>query len=821
MTPGNVKRSTIRAGEMSSQKRQKKSQQNYGDAVLHMQEVWDRSALDDVIRRHEHFTPGQMSLLEDIQRGLNQDGVLEVEYQPSRWSLDAQFGGGRLYGRGAQCVLGWVRRLCMHKIYVDFDISNCHPELFVQLCAQKGINTPRWLDYCQNREARLEEVGSSRKEAKRKLLLPLFGCKDLSGYLGKLAKERDDALNALWVDPEFCRLRDCVLGTPIYDEETGQQKEPKNTFLSYILQDKERAIISEACKYLASQEARVDVNCFDGLMVRKSTLKKTSVEMLLKGMSEHCRQTTGYQIRFEEKSLVPREEDLIRLRHPFNDHRQVNPDNFDRIYNRLRVLPQRLVDEGVPLDGVRSRFEELAVVELNNCFAYVRGTRGEVFERTMTSAGEICFVGRSAKDTREMYANKTVMVPVPSTKKKDEECQLEAIQVVRTWLESRKRLEYRDLVFNPRPYDTDGAAVPFEMNLFTGLAFVPNTERYTEEEMAELRDGPLKPFCDHILDIIASGDPEVYDYVMHFVRATLITPWRKLRTCIVLRGDEGLGKGTVLSVLESCLGSKYVSKPSDLDAAIGGFNAAELEGKLLMFLDEAVFGGCKKSTGRLKKLITETYVQSEQKYRERRVIENCMSVMMASNEEHVVQAGKNSRRWVVLECSNKHAGSTNEESKAYFAEVRSTDCQLLVNYLNSLRGAHEWDEGAIPSTLGTTGQRKQSLRPAQQFMLDFLTDPTIIAGARYGCITEEEEPLMGEYGRNALYNTFLQHTKADKYSMGQADFIRAVKINLGATMPSNQRMLHGQRTRLIKLPSLASAREAFKAATGMDHHVFE
>jgi len=791
--------------------------------VLQLEERWDREALDNVLRRHELFTPSQISLLEGIQRGLGPEGELKVEYRLSSWSVESGFGGGRRYGRGAQRVPSWVRRVCTHKYYVDLDISNCHPEVFVQLCLRKGIDVKHWQYYCKHREECLLRVDRIRKAAKKKLLLPLFGCENLKGYLGALSDERNRALEILWVDPEFSGLRDSVMTTPAFDED-GNKKNPKDTFLSYVLSDIEWMVVSEACKYLASQRAQVDVNCFDGVMVRRESLKKKPIQDLLAGMNKHCKEKTGFVIKFEEKSLKPRAEDLLLLRHCFNDHRQVNETNFDRIYNRLRALPQQLIDEDeVAVEDVRREFTRLAVVELNKCFAYVRGSRGEVYERMTSKDGEIRYVGRSEKCTRDMFSNKVVIVPVPV--KNDSEPRMVPVKILDMWFDSDRRLEFRDLVFNPRPYDTEDAATPFEMNLFTGLAFVPNRKRYTKDDMAKLRDGPLKPFCDHMLDIIASGDTNLYDYVMHFVRATLITPWRKLRTCIVFRGDEGLGKGTVLSVLESCLGSKYVSKPSDLDAAISGFNAAELEGKLLMFLDEAVFGGCKKSTGKLKKLITENYLQSEQKYCERRTIENCMSVMMASNEDHVVQAGKNSRRWVVLECSNRLAGSATTESQAYFAKVRATDCQLLVNYLNSLPGADVWDECAIPSTAGTTVQRKQSLRPVQKFLLDFLTDPSIIADARYrsGFVTEENDEaiIMGEYGRNALYNIFLRHTQADKYRPPQAEFIQAIKKDLDATTPSHQRTLHGERTRLIELPSLTSAREAFKAATGMDHHVFE
>lgn len=694
-----------------------------------MYEQWDVNMLDHILRRKEHLDPTHVSLLEHVQRELSPSGLLKVDYSFGKWSQLSGYCGGRIMGKGAQRAPGWVRRLCTHKYYKDLDISNCHPELFIQNCTKRGIPVPLWQDYCDHREVRLYEVNpDNRKEAKRHLLFPLFGCENLNGYLGKLAQERNDALNTLWDDPEYSVLRDCILKFPNADP----KKEPKNTFLSFILCDIERIIIHSVSEFLTkSCNVRVEVNCFDGIMVRAEDVG-SDVGVLLEKMNRHCKEITGYSVRFEEKSLEPRPEDLLKLRHCFNDHRQPNHHNIDRIFNRLRYYAKELEqdDSEIKLENVRSTFTKRAIQEMNNCFAYVKGTRGEVFERSISTKNEIVYTARSEGDTKSIYANKSVWIPVPG--KKEGTKSKVNIKLIDLWLQSDARLEYDNLVFNPRPYDDARAAAPNEMNLFTGLAFVPTTT-FDANTIKEMRDGPLKPFCDHMLDILCDGDEECYNYVMQWFAATIVTPWRKLRTCVIFRGEEGLGKGTIMAILERCLGEKYVSKPSDLDAVLSGFNADAVEGKLFIFLDEAVYGGCKKSTGKLKKLITEDYFNSEQKFKVRRTVENCASICMASNEDHVVQAGRNSRRWLALDCSNKFAGSATTESSEYFRRVRNTtNPQCLVNYLHSIMDT-QWDENMVPVTKGTCNQRKESLRPAQKFMLDFLGDPAIIRPSNRRC----------------------------------------------------------------------------------------
>ena len=87
-----------------------------------------------------------------------------------------------------------------------------------------------------------------------------------------------------------------------------------------------------------------------------------------------------------------------------------------------------------------------------------------------------------------------------------------------------------------------------------------------------------------------------------------------------------------------------------LEEALEGFNASYVDTCLFMFLDEAFFGGSKKINGGLKKLITEPYVASREKFQENRSIDNKFNIMMSSNEDHVLQSKKNSRRGVVASC---------------------------------------------------------------------------------------------------------------------------------------------------------------------------
>jgi len=290
-----------------------------------------------------------------------------------------------------------------------------------------------------------------------------------------------------------------------------------------------------------------------------------------------------------------------------------------------------------------------------------------------------------------------------------------------------------------------------------------------------------------------------------------------------MQAEEGSGKGTLVEIIKQCIGDQYVTAPPTLEEALDGFNACYVDTCLLMFLDEAFFGGSKKINGGLKKLITEKYVASREKFRENRSIRNQFNILMASNEEHVVQSQKSGRRHVVLECSNQYSGSCNTpEQFEYFRKIRGTDTQVLVKSFNSLN-MDGWDADNIPSTVGTSKQKEHGLTPVLSFVLDVLNDTNIIESALAipfdNQYTSEprKDPLQGLYSRTRLYEAF-RDRKRGSYADTQSKFIREfIKITGAANCGDKKVGIE----RVVQLPDLSIARAAFKKETGIIHDVFE
>ena len=95
----------------------------------------------------------------------------------------------------------------------------------------------------------------------------------------------------------------------------------------------------------------------------------------------------------------------------------------------------------------------------------------------------------------------------------------------------------------------------------------------------------------------------------------------------------------------------------------GQFNA-HMASCLLLQADEAIWAGDKAVEGRLKGLITAPMQQIEAKGIDPIRLDNFVRLIMTSNEDWVVPAGKDERRFAVLDVDPRCA-----QNHEYFAEM--------------------------------------------------------------------------------------------------------------------------------------------------------
>lgn len=294
-------------------------------------------------------------------------------------------------------------------------------------------------------------------------------------------------------------------------------------------------------------------------------------------------------------------------------------------------------------------------------------------------------------DFKNYYANCRVMI-------ENEKGESRSVSVAKLWLESPKRRQYRGIVFSPC------GDVPEHYNLFRGLAVTP-------------RQGDWSRLRDHIAENICGGDETHYTWLMSWFAHLVQQPGGgKPGTSIVLRGVQGVGKGCLMAAFGPILGNHYVHVTSQSQIA-GRFNQ-HLKDALLLFADECFWAGDKAAESILKGMITNDYTMVEPKGKDPFPVMSHLRVVIASNEDWVVPAGIEERRFFVLD-----VGEKGKQDTAYFGKIfaemagggREAFLYELMNW--------DWNQVDLrtaPRTSGLLDQILSSMGSVEKFWFECL-----------------------------------------------------------------------------------------------------
>jgi hypothetical protein len=120
----------------------------------------------------------------------------------------------------------------------------------------------------------------------------------------------------------------------------------------------------------------------------------------------------------------------------------------------------------------------------------------------------------------------------------------------------------------------------------------------------------------------------------------------------------------------------------------------------------------------LKRLVTEPDLFIEAKGRDGVSVTNMLHIVMASNEDWIVPAGEDERRYAVFGVSDAHI---QDEAwfKPIYAEMEAGgEAAMLYDLLRLDLG--DWHPRRIPKTLGLLEQQSQSLRPEDSWWVELL-----------------------------------------------------------------------------------------------------
>ena len=168
----------------------------------------------------------------------------------------------------------------------------------------------------------------------------------------------------------------------------------------------------------------------------------------------------------------------------------------------------------------------------------------------------------------------------------------------------------------------------------------------------------IKLYLNHVKEVIANGNEELYDYILNWFSYIIQKPGDKPCTCFVLKGKPGCGKTIFTDVLCQLI-RKYANKNvNNIETVVGKFNTAIENMKLLVCNElQNVDTNRLLNADALKTVITEYQLDVNQKNEPVRTVENLASLIIVSNNDTPIKIERNDRRYFVSEASGKYIGN--------------------------------------------------------------------------------------------------------------------------------------------------------------------
>ena len=236
------------------------------------------------------------------------------------------------------------------------------------------------------------------------------------------------------------------------------------------------------------------------------------------------------------------------------------------------------------------------------------------------------------------------------------------------WCEWIDRKEVRAIGFDPRDNSNKDL-----FNLWNGFNVSKEVaDQYDEEE--------AKPVLDVIKDIWCKGDEDAYNYVLDYFSHIIQKPHIKTGVLLALKSKQGGMKGIILDKLAKIIGDAHYAQNSNANFLFGDFNG-QLEGKILVNLDEAFWGGDKKLEGIVKNKITETRQTINKKNKENYMIDDYANYIITTNNDWFAGTTEDDRRHYCLELDNRMAGRMTPEKLAYIQPVLDAPCEAFAKIL--------------------------------------------------------------------------------------------------------------------------------------------
>jgi hypothetical protein len=370
------------------------------------------------------------------------------------------------------------------------------------------------------------------------------------------------------------------------------------------------------------------------------------------------------------------------------------------------------------------------------------------------------------------------------------------VQASSWWLSHPERREYKSVDFVPTPEEQDGV-----FNMWKGFAVKPK---------GGLEDIPL--FHELIDEVICSGNEQWALYLWGWLAHMVQFPKEKPGVAVVLRSDaQGVGKSRFAEYVGSLI-RRHFRTVTHGRHIHGNFNS-HLKDTLLLFGDEAVWGGAKSAESVLKQLITEPSMLIEMKGKDAFEVRSYLRLMLATNSEWAAPVGLTDRRYFVLNVANSRKNDHDFFKNLKYEQTHGGSEALLQALMDF--DLSDFEVRSIPETSARLEQKLLSMDILQKWWLDVLSDEDFKVG---GMILDFDD--INRVARLDLLNSFNEYTlehKPTHWNWSARRFFPEFRKQI----PFANDLRSGSTPRKCEIPSLNECRLFFADKYSLDTEIFE
>ena len=324
-----------------------------------------------------------------------------------------------------------------------------------------------------------------------------------------------------------------------------------------------------------------------------------------------------------------------------------------------------------------NRFCNTVSREVDRHFVFVRGVRQEwVFREIMTDKwGHLkeCWFTWGSENQLFRACSSWRFKPWALVGKKnpEEKPSGRAVNLGEMWWHWEYKCMRERCVLNPMGVDDARFQPSKEFNVWRG-------HWITKEEslvMGDVTNEHLLKLLAVVKDTLCKGDEEANQYLLNWLAFIVQKPGVKTVSMPILRGLPGTGKGVVIGFLKKIVGGRYFVPLKSAAELTNHFNA-HLDGKLLVFVDEADFSQQPGEMGIVRAYISEEDITITKKgVDDASEARSWFSVIAATNVGEALPAEEGERRALLLDSGDRQG------MRAMPVEEREAIANVLPHHL--------------------------------------------------------------------------------------------------------------------------------------------